>query len=188
MYSFPTQKSARFWPNWLITIDTGSSLTRPSADAHLLSHAGDKYNFSMVLRQRVLFLTPVLDGDYQLQITKLDERRWYTISHTTRLQDVENYGELSQRKLPPDQGHGYIWRIYNITRFEERDGGVYIEMEAIALSRDVPVGLRWLIDPVVRYLPKNSLTATLSQTRDAVTVPNRDPGMFAQYEGAAGSK
>ncbi|MGB7556761.1 MAG: hypothetical protein WBM04_20515 [Candidatus Korobacteraceae bacterium] len=173
----------------LVDYDRYGQFFNPTvADAHLLSHAGDEYNFSMVLRQRVLFLTPVLDGDYQLQITKLDERRWYTISHTTRLQDVENYGELSQRKLPPDQGHGYIWRIYNITRFEERDGGVYIEMEAIALSRDVPVGLRWLIDPVVRYLPKNSLTATLSQTRDAVTVPNRDPGMFAQYEGAAGSK
>ena len=124
------------------------------ADAHLLSHAGDEYNFSMVLRQKVLFVTPVLDGDYKLQITKLDQRRWYTVSYTTRLQDVENYGEPGQRKLPPDQGHGYIWRIYNITRFEECDGGVYIEIDAVALSRDVPAGLHWLIDPVLRHLPR----------------------------------
>ena len=157
-------------------------------DAHLLSHAGAEYRFSLVLRQRVLFVTPVLEGDYESQTIKLDERRWYTVSCTTRLQDIENYGEPSQRKLPPDQGHGYIWRIRNITRFEERDGGVYIEIEAMALSRDVPAGLHWLIDPVVRHLPKNSLAATLSQTRDAVTAPSRAPGMFAQYEGAEGSK
>ncbi len=158
------------------------------ADAHLLSHAGDEYNFSMVLRQKVLFVTPVLDGDYKLQITKLDQRRWYTISYTTRLQDVENYGEPSQRKLPPDQGHGYIWRIYNITRFEERDRGVYIEIEAVALSRDVPAGLHWLIDPVVRHLPKTSLAATLSQTRDAVAAPKPVPGMLAPSESAEGAE
>ena len=157
-------------------------------DAHLLSHTGAEYNFSMVLRQKVLFVTPVLEGDYESQTTELDEHRWYTVSRTTRLQDVENYGEPSQRKLPPDQGHGYMWRINNITRFEERDGGVYIEIEAMALSRDVPAGLRWLIDPVVRQLPRNSLAATLQQTRDAVIAPNVVPGMLAQSGSAEGLK
>ena len=157
-------------------------------DAHLLSHAGAEYRFSLVLQKKVLFVMPVLEGEYESQTTKLDEHRWYTVSQTTRLQDVENYGEPSQRKLPPDQGHGYIWRIYNITRFEERDGGVYIEIEAIALSRDVPAGLHWLIDPVVRRLPKNSLAATLQQTRDAVTAPTQVRGVFAQSKDADGSK
>ena len=157
-------------------------------DAHLLGHAGAEYNFSMVLRQKVLFVTPVLEGDYESQTTEVDDHRWYTVSHTTRLQDVENYGKPSQRKLPPDQGHGYIWRIYNITRFEERDGGVYVEIEAMALSRDVPAGLRWLIDPVVRQLPRNSLSATLQQTRDAVTSANGIPGMLAQSGSSDGSK
>ena len=125
---------------------------------------------------------------FESQTTKVDDDRWYTVSRTTRLQDVENYGEPSQRKLPPDQGHGYIWRIYNITRFEERDGGVYVEIEAMVLSRDVPAGLRWLIDPVVRQLPRNSLAATLQQTRDAVTAPNGVPGMLAQSGSSEGSK
>ncbi len=157
-------------------------------DARLLNHAGDEYTFSMVLRQKVLFVTPVLEGDYESQTTKVDDDRWYTASHTTRLQDVENYGEPGQRKLPPDQGYGYIWRIHNITRFEERDGGVYIEIEAMTLSRDIPAGLRWLIEPVVRQLPRNSLEATLQQTRDAVTAPIGAPGMVAQTASVEGSK
>jgi len=47
------------------------------------------------------------------------------------------------RQLGPEgEGTGLIWR-----RFEERDGGVYVEVEAIALSRDVPASLRWLVEP-----------------------------------------
>ncbi len=157
-------------------------------DAHLLTHAGDKYEFSMVLRQKVLFVTPVLEGDYESETTKIDDDRWYTVSHTTRLQDVENYGEPGQRKLPPDQGYGYLWRIHNITRIEERDGGVYIEIEAMTLSRDVPAGLRWVIEPVVRQLPRNSLEATLQKTRDAVTAPSGAPGMVSQNGGVQGSE
>lgn len=157
-------------------------------DARLLNHAGDEYTFSMVLRQKVLFVTPVLEGDYASQTTKVDNERWYTVSHTTRLQDVENYGEPDQRKLPPDQGYGYIWRIHNITRLEERDGGVYIEIEALTLSRDVPAGLRWLIEPVLRQLPRDSLETTLQQTRSAVSAPKGAPAMDTQSDSAEGSK
>jgi len=35
-----------------------------------------------------------------------------------------------RNKLPTDEGHGYIWRLYSLTKFEERDGGVYIEVES----------------------------------------------------------
>ena len=55
-----------------------------------------------------------------------------------------------------------------MTRYEEREGGVYIEIEAIALSRDIPASLRWLVEPVVRRVAKASLTNSLQQTRDAV--------------------
>jgi hypothetical protein len=70
--------------------------------------------------------------------------------------------------LPEDQGTGLIWRLFGITRFEERDGGVYVEVEAIALSRDVPASVRWLVEPLIRHVAKASLINSLQQTRDAV--------------------
>jgi hypothetical protein len=45
---------------------------------------------------------------------------------------------------------------------------VYLECQAISLSRDVPVGLGWLINPIVRSLPRESLTNTLRETRQAL--------------------
>jgi hypothetical protein len=62
----------------------------------------------------------------------------------------------------------HIWRIYGSARYEQRDGGVYLEIEGIALSRDIPTSMRWLLNPVVNHLSVNSLTTTLWQTREAV--------------------
>jgi hypothetical protein len=64
--------------------------------------------------------------------------------------------------------HGFLWRLNSYWRFEERDGGVYIECEAISLTRDVPTGLGWLIEPIVRQLPAESLVNTLRATRNAI--------------------
>jgi hypothetical protein len=70
--------------------------------------------------------------------------------------------------LAPDAGSGYIWRLYSLSRFEQRDGGVYIELEAIALSRNVPASLHWLVNPIVRRVSRNSLELSLQKTAEAV--------------------
>jgi len=45
---------------------------------------------------------------------------------------------------------------------------VYMELEAMALSRDIPVAFRWVVDPIVRRVSKNSLMTSLRQTQEAV--------------------
>jgi len=69
---------------------------------------------------------------------------------------------------PPDSGYGFLWRLYSYWRFQERDGGMYIECRAISLTRDIPATLGWIIEPMVRTLPRESLIATLKATRDAL--------------------
>jgi hypothetical protein len=53
-------------------------------------------------------------------------------------------------------------------RFEEKDQGVYVEVESISLTRDIPMGLGWLIKPFVTSIPRESLVMTLGATRSAV--------------------
>jgi len=142
---------------------------RPTViDSRSLSRSGHGDRFSMVLMNKSLFLKTALDGDYQCSYVRVSDRRSYSVSETTRIQEIENYGEPDQRALHEDEGHGFIWRLFSITRFEERDGGVYIELEAIALSRDIPISLRWVVDPIVRRISRNSLTTSLRQTEGAV--------------------
>jgi len=70
--------------------------------------------------------------------------------------------------LKEGEGSGVIWRLFSIARYLERDGGVYIELEAIGLSRDIPASLRWIVEPIVRRVSRGSLSTSLQQTENAV--------------------
>jgi hypothetical protein len=126
----------------------------------------DRYSMRVVNKEAVA--ETALDMEYETCYFQTDERRWYSITHTTRVQEIRHYGKSSEQILPPNQGSGYIWRLYSIARFEERDGGVYVEVEAIALSRDIPVAVRWMVNPVVRRVSRNSMLISLRQTQEAV--------------------
>jgi len=137
-------------------------------ESKLLGRTGEEYEFSMLGLKRVLFEKIVLEGQFESHCSQLDGRRRYCISYSTRVQEIKDYGQPDAHKLPTDEGHGYIWRLYSLTKFEERDGGVYIEVEAIALSRDISASVRWLTKPVVERVSRNSLSTILQLTREAI--------------------
>ena len=126
----------------------------------------DKY--SMLLVYKDVTGTIALDGEYEACYLRLTDKQWYSVSYTTRIQEIRDYAHPGERKLPAGEGSGYIWRGYSVGRLEERDGGVYIEQETIALSRDIPTALRWLAEPIIRHVSKNELRTSLQQTEEAV--------------------
>jgi hypothetical protein len=69
--------------------------------------------------------------------------------------------------------------MHSIASYEERDGGGYLELEALALTRDIPASLRALVRPAVNHLSISSLSATLRQTREAVGQPAATAGWVA---------
>ena len=124
--------------------------------------------------KKALLVTAVMDADFKAYYLRRNEKSRYGFVWSTRIQDVLNYGQPSERKLTPGTGSGFIWRLFSISRFEERDGGVYVELEVMALSRCVPAYLGWLVNPVVSRLSQSSLVTSLSQTREAIrSLPQR---------------
>jgi hypothetical protein len=99
---------------------------------------------------------------------KLSTDRVYSTSTSVLVHEIADFGKPSQRALPQGHGPGYIWRTFTVSRFEQRDGGVYGEFEMIALSRGIPFMFRWLVQPLAEHLPRNILTAILQDTREAV--------------------
>jgi hypothetical protein len=156
------------------------------------SQAKDRY--SMLLMNKSLFLKTAIDADYESCYFQVDDRRGYSVTRTTRVQEIEEYGSPAQRLLHEGEGSGVIWRLFGITRFVERDGGVYLELEVIGLSRDIPGSLRWLVEPIVRRVSRGSLWTSLRQTQSAVRlhaeVANGKPGsggsIVATARGGAG--
>jgi hypothetical protein len=125
--------------------------------------------FSMLLMNKAFFVKSALDTDYQATNVRLDDRRFYSIARTTRVQEVEEYGQPGQYRKPEGEGSGYVWELYSIARLQQRDDGVYVELEAIELSRDIPAALHLVADPIVRRVSRNSMLTSLRQTEEAVS-------------------
>jgi hypothetical protein len=135
-----------------------------------VSHGTDgmKDLFSMRLVNKSVVAKTALDTDCEASYFRVDDQHWYGVSNTTHIQEVDKFGTPQQRTLPEDQGTGLIWRLSSITRLEERDGGVYAELEAIALSRDIPAAFRLFVTPIVRRVSRDSLATSLHQTKIAI--------------------
>jgi hypothetical protein len=136
-------------------------------DSVLVSRRGNHFKIRLrLLKKKVV--TVVLETDHDVQYSSLDRMRWICRSQTTRIAEVDNPGELNETVLPPDTGHGFLWRLYSYWRFQEKKEGVYVECRGISLTRDVPFGLGWLIEPIIQKLPRESLVNTLEATRRAL--------------------
>ncbi len=144
------------------TIVDSAAITAPS------SSASPRDRFTVRFLNRSVLSKTAFDADYAASYVQLGPGAWYGVGYTTRLQEIRKYGERGERELPPDEGSGYIWRLYTVTRLVDRDGGVYMEVEAIALSRDIPMSLRWVAVPIVRRVSRDSVRTSLEQTEDAV--------------------
>ena len=149
--------------------DQYKNFYRPAVvDSKSLGTTGDCDKYSMRVVNKEVVAETALDGEYEACYVQVDAKRWYSIGYSTRVQEVQGYGRPDERDLPPGQGSGYIWRLYSIARFEQADDGVYVELEAMALSRDIPFAVRWLVAPIVRNVSKSSLQTSLRQMEEAV--------------------
>jgi len=135
-----------------------------------MSHGtdGTKDLFTMRLANKSVVAKTALDADCEVSYIRVDDQHWYGFSNTTRIIELDKFGTPEQHALPEDHGTGFIWRLSSITRLEERDGGVYAELEAIALSRDIPAALRLFATPIVRRVSRDSLATSLHQTKVAI--------------------
>lgn len=133
-------------------------------DSKLLRRQGDRFHiYYRLMKKKVI--TAVLNSEHTVQYYNLGEGRAHSRSYSTKIAEVESPGERSEKELPPGGGHGFLWRLNSYWRFAERDGGVYVECEAVSLTRGIPFGLGWMVEPIIRDLPQESLEKTLQATR-----------------------
>lgn len=137
-------------------------------DSRTIRQAPEAVRFSTLLMNKALFLKFAVEDEGESSYVQAGPGRWYSIATTVGVQEVDDYGQVGERRLPAGEGSGYVWRLHGITRFEEADGVVYVEIEAMALSRDIPSAVRWVVDPIVRRISEGAMVTSLRQTQGAV--------------------
>lgn len=135
--------------------------------SRLIARDGDDFHIFLRMREHKV-ITVVLDAEYDVHYSRLDASHQLSFSRSTRITEIADAGESDEHPLADVDNHGYLWRMNSYWRFVQADGGVVVECEAISLTRDIPKGLGWLIEPYLSEVPRDSLRSMLVETRDAV--------------------
>ena len=150
--------------------DNHKNIYKPEVmDSRLLSHHGNDFTiFLRLLKKKII--TVVMDTEHDVHYQRIAEDRWFLRSYTTRSCEVDDAGTPSEMIYPPDTGYGFLWRLYSYWKFMAENEGVIVECRAMSLSRDIPLGLGFIVEPIIKNLPRESLINTLKATKQALSV------------------
>ena len=135
--------------------------------ARVISQHGDSYRTTMRVRQKHV-ITVVMDMTYDITFGRLNPQHGFSISRSTQVSEINSPGTSKERALSSSEEHGFLWRLNTYWSYEERDDGLYMQIESVSLTRSIPVGLGWAVGPFVESVPRESLEFTLRATCDAL--------------------
>ena len=142
------------------------------AAARILSRQGNDFTVFLRIVKAKLFVSAVLNSEHEIHFVQLDPTRIYSRSYSKRISEVSDPGKPTEHELPVGKDRGLLWRMNGYWFFESRDGGVYVESEAVSLSRDIPFGMGNLLGPILHSVPAESLRNSLEETRRAILAPD----------------
>ena len=132
--------------------------------ARVLTQQGNHLQALMRVRQKHV-ITVVMDITYDIRLGRQDAQHGSSISRSTKVSEIDSSGN----PLGPGEEHGFLWRLNTYWNYEERDGGLYLQIESVTLTRSVPSGLGWVIQPFIEKIPRESLEFTLRSTINALS-------------------
>ena len=137
----------------------------------LLERNGNESKTYLQLYKKSL-VTVVLNANFDVTYIPLTSMQAQTKTYSTRIAEVANHGKPDEHELPVGEDHGYMWRLYAYWRIEEKNNGVYLQLEVVALTRKFPRLLGWLINPLVENIPRSTISGLLTNTRRVILERN----------------
>jgi len=160
--------------------DNHRNIYKPEVrNSKLLQRNGDNFKVFLQFYKKSL-VTVVVNANFDINYEHFGSNRAVSRSYSTRLAEVENVGQTDEHEMSIDDAHGYLWRLYSYWRYEEQDGGVYVQLESIGLSRAVPALFGWLVNPLLRGIPRGTLSSLLGATRAAVAKSDAEANPLSQ--------
>ncbi len=136
-------------------------------ESKLLAREGDRFRIWMRLRRKKI-VTVVVHTTQEAVFRRISPVRALSRGEALRIVEVENPDTPEEKEKPVGNDRGFLWRMNTYWRYEEKDGGTYVQLEAIALSRQIPLVLRWFVAPLVKSAAREYLTHILGSFRRAL--------------------
>lgn len=129
-------------------------------ESRILSREGDEFRVWLRVQQRAM-LPAVFDLILQIRYRAPDDGRLEIESRTESVREVAG---VDAPRGAAARDRGLLWALDHYWRFEEGDGGVYVECEALVLARATPALLRWIAEPLVARAARRTLEGTVVDT------------------------
>ncbi len=127
----------------------------------LVQRNGDDFEVFLKLKRQKI-VTVVYNTTHRVVYRRLDASHAASRSVATRIAELADAGQPSEREKPVGHDSGYLWRLNSYWRFVETDGGVTVECESLTLSRDIPLVLRLFVGGIVEGVARESVEQTLA--------------------------
>jgi len=143
--------------------------------SHALRNEGESTTLAIRFKKQVV-VSIVLDAEYKVEARLTGNDRGFSISRGMHFWQVDDPGTAKERRRPEGEDDGFLWRLNSYWSFSQVEGveqrkmgeGLLIECEAVSLTRDIPVGLGWLITPIIGDLPRELLRSAITATKNAL--------------------
>jgi len=120
--------------------------------SRVLGRSDDALRVSIRLARRAI-VTVTYDTEHEMRFHRWTPRLATARSVATRIEEVGG------------SDHGFLWRLHSYWLYEEIDGGVFVELRSLTLSRDVPAIIRPVAAPLVTRIARESVVRTLEALR-----------------------
>jgi hypothetical protein len=146
-------------------------------ESRLIDRKGDVFNIFLRLHRQVR--VKILFGySFPVEFNTTYEVPYFMSgdllqvrSKSTRIAQVKDPKTSHTDEYPVGDDDGYLWRLYSYWRIYHTDApqpGVFLECEAVSLSRSVPGFVEKLVTYFTTNFPEDSMRGTLGATRKAV--------------------
>ena len=120
----------------------------------------EHYKAHLRLVQTTLFMDVTYDTLYDTHYLRLDSTRWMSRSTASSIKEWREPKDQNAGFYPEGNDHGFLWRTNTYWFARERNGGLDLAAESIALSRPNVSGFAW-------FGSKRSRDAVEKMLRDA---------------------
>jgi putative flippase GtrA len=129
-------------------------------ESRVLARSTDSLRVYLKLVRRTI-VTVTYNTEHEMTFRRQTPVLATSRSVATKIAELEDAGTRGERERTPGDDRGFLWRLNSYWRYAQADGGVWVELESLTLSRDLPAPFRPIAGPIINSVARESVNRTL---------------------------
>ena len=144
-------------------------------ESRVLSRDGDTLELYLKVKREVAIVSAQYNTEHAVEYVRPGGDRAWSRSVATRIAELDDPGSPREREKPIGRDRGFLWRLNLYWRYQQVDGGVLVECEALTLSRGIPLLTRWFLSPIINRESRSAISDTLQAVAKHLGVRGETP-------------